>query len=71
MEIGTEAEQFPEKEYIKGFFVAVYSIKKFAIIHNKTIVFCLCVFKNIVIVKNSILEEYRLSFTPPTYWMKM
>jgi hypothetical protein len=26
VEIGTEAEQFPEKEYINGIFVGVYSI---------------------------------------------
>jgi hypothetical protein len=26
VEIGTEATQFPEKEYINGIFVAVYSI---------------------------------------------
>jgi hypothetical protein len=26
VEIGTEAVQFPEKEYINGFFVAVYYI---------------------------------------------
>ena len=27
VEIGTEAAQFPEKEYINGIFVAVYIIK--------------------------------------------
>ncbi len=27
-EIGTEAVQIPEREYISGFFVAVYNIKK-------------------------------------------
>jgi hypothetical protein len=26
VEIGTEAAQFPEKEYINGIFVAVYSM---------------------------------------------
>ncbi len=28
VEIGTEAAQFPEKEYIKGIFVAVQGISK-------------------------------------------
>jgi hypothetical protein len=26
VEIGTEAEQFPEKEYINGIFLAVYDL---------------------------------------------
>jgi hypothetical protein len=29
VEIGTEAAQFPEKEYINGIFVAVYSTVNF------------------------------------------
>ncbi len=28
VEIGTEAAQFPEKEYINGIFVAVYTVKR-------------------------------------------
>jgi hypothetical protein len=28
VEIGTEAAQFPEKEYINGIFLAVYTDKK-------------------------------------------
>jgi hypothetical protein len=28
VEIGTEAAQFPEKEYINGIFVAVYSVHR-------------------------------------------
>jgi hypothetical protein len=39
MEIGTEAAQFPEKEYIRGIFVAVYksfSITPLALTQSKT-----------------------------------
>jgi hypothetical protein len=37
VEIGTEAVQFPEKEYINGIFVAVYSSfynKRYAVEHS-------------------------------------
>jgi hypothetical protein len=39
VEIGTEAEQFPEKEYINGIFVAVQSSEgvKESVYHVKTI----------------------------------
>ncbi len=30
VEIGTEAEQFPEKEYINGIFLAVYNWVQFS-----------------------------------------
>jgi hypothetical protein len=34
VEIGTEAAQFPEKEYIDGIFVAVWKLIKLLLIRN-------------------------------------
>jgi hypothetical protein len=41
VEIGTEAAQFPEKEYINGIFVAVYDKKVEASSNILFIVLCL------------------------------
>ncbi len=38
MEIGTEAAQFPEKEYTNGIFVAVYAVVAFRLVKFETFI---------------------------------